>query len=184
MLYIRISFKASYLGKGDLHDTRFDNTKKMIQLSRFGSGMAQNIAGHCIYTLHLYSSTKFEDESASQFETAFRIGTIFGIVLAVVFGTMAMTIVVFGHCVRRRNAKEATHAALQYDETLSSLFSLSHSSSISEPLKVTLTLSKATELGDEDELKFELVSKGSLVHHHNCDTGEIRECDEQSGIFA
>lgn len=114
--YIINGPEAIFLGKGDLHDTNYDNLKETLSFTGFGlSTAASRRAGQCDYFLALYAS----DEYRSEYED--KNAELFAITLAAVFLATGIVFFVFAMYVQRRQ-QEVMTTALKTNKIVASLF--------------------------------------------------------------
>lgn len=103
------------MGVGDKHDRSYDDTEVTVPLTRYESNETKFVDGHCVYSLHLYSSNTFKESSESN------LPLICAVCVAVIFFVMALTFCVYDEFVRRRNSK-VVKAAARSNAIVSSLF--------------------------------------------------------------
>ena len=61
----RCLLQVRFLGFGDHHDQRFDNTEKVIAVDVYGSQdvIVEQTSGHCMYSVHVFGGEKLESSS-------------------------------------------------------------------------------------------------------------------------
>ncbi|CAB9507971.1 Receptor-type guanylate cyclase gcy [Seminavis robusta] len=107
---------AVYLGKGDLHEEKYNNLKQSLSFTGFGlSTEASRRAGQCDYSLSLYAS----DEYRSDYDDS--KPAIFTAVLASVFVATGIVFFIFAAYVQQRQHKIMT-TALRTNAIVASLF--------------------------------------------------------------
>jgi hypothetical protein len=111
--YHVVGEKAEYLGKGDLHDPKFDDMERAVDFARddgileasLGIGVNQDI---CAYRLRVYPSQELHDEYHSS------LPIVITIVVAVVFVIIAGAFLLYSHRAEQRHQivlKQATESA-------------------------------------------------------------------------
>jgi class 3 adenylate cyclase len=106
---------VKYIGEGDQHDHLYNHTEKMIPITVYRHAWTENVDGHCVYSLYIYSSNEFRDSSESD------LPLILSVVVAVIFGVMALTFCIYDRFVARRNSK-VVNAAARSNAIIHSLF--------------------------------------------------------------
>jgi class 3 adenylate cyclase len=94
-----IEYQAFYIGPGDLHDSRYTNTRRIIPFLPLRNAATVDVPGHCLYSLHVYASQDFEDDYRSN------TPMIISSVIAVTFAFMLGVFLVYDWFVHRRNDK-------------------------------------------------------------------------------
>ena len=103
------------MGKGDLHDTLFDDSRRDVVLTQYKDNTTAAIGGHCVYSFSLYTSSNFNKDSESA------LPAFFTVAVAIIFVLMSVTFCMYDRFVRRRNAK-VVNAAARSNAIISSLF--------------------------------------------------------------
>mmetsp|Transcript_14870 Transcript_14870/g.33712 ORF Transcript_14870/g.33712 Transcript_14870/m.33712 type:complete len:866 (+) Transcript_14870:165-2762(+) len=115
-LTYRLSGNRAYLeGWDDLHDRAYDSTEYVVPFNRPLPEGYEAPTGQCIFSLHIFSSSEFEDSYRS---------TTAVILMCVVLGAFAFLIasfLMYDWFVRRRNTK-VLDVATKSSELVSSLF--------------------------------------------------------------
>jgi hypothetical protein len=110
--------KAIYIGEGDFHDIKYDDTEEIIQLSASENPETTretNLPGQCSYSFHTYSSSRYVNFTYSNAPKRFTI-TIVCVVLI-----LALSFVMYDKAVYRRNVK-IVNASLRSNRVVSSIF--------------------------------------------------------------
>jgi Adenylate and Guanylate cyclase catalytic domain len=159
--------QTNYLGVGDMHDPKHDDTEVVIPLAHYKYNETMSAQGHCLYSMSLYYSDAFESETGTH------VAVFCTVAIAIIFILMAGTFAMYDHFVRRRNSKVVS-AAAKSNAIISSLFptqvrerlfaekeeqQLGASSGTKSKLKSMLTSGsfmevKATDEVDENEFMY------------------------------
>mmetsp|Transcript_10346 Transcript_10346/g.22776 ORF Transcript_10346/g.22776 Transcript_10346/m.22776 type:complete len:1195 (-) Transcript_10346:89-3673(-) len=98
--------KAIFLGKGDLHETKFDSTEVVLPFYDLRRpNETTGIWGHCLYSYHMYASQEYEDK--------YRDKSALGLtmVVASTFFFIIMVFFLYDWFLKRRNSKVLDVAA-------------------------------------------------------------------------
>lgn len=107
--------QAAFLGVGDLHDPKYEDTEVVVPLPTYTNNETVTTSGHCVYSLSLYFSDAFK--STSESNTA----TFCTVAVAIIFMLMVGTFCMYDRFVRRRNMTIVNEAA-RSNAMISSLF--------------------------------------------------------------
>jgi hypothetical protein len=114
--YVLNGNDATFLGEGDFHDPRFNDTEVSIQLYDYlYPNRTSKVRGHCEYQLFVYASAEYQTSTESN------TPVIFTSIVAVTFFLVVVTFIVYDIFVQRRNSK-VEDAAVRSNVILSSLF--------------------------------------------------------------
>jgi hypothetical protein len=109
-------FQPVYLGIGDLHDQRFNDTKRVVPLYKYSRpDVTPYVDGHCQYSFVVYASQEFQDSKSTS------LPLLLTIVVAITFALVVVTFFVYDVFVQRRN-KKVVDAATRSTAILSSMF--------------------------------------------------------------
>jgi hypothetical protein len=81
--------KATYLGAGDLHDSKFDKYERSAPMEFYDS----TFEGRCAHDLYIYPSIKFKETHMSNYPA------VYTSVVALAFFATAMLIFIYDRCV-------------------------------------------------------------------------------------
>jgi hypothetical protein len=114
--YVLSGDTAAFLGEGDFHDPRFNDTEVTVPLYDYlYPNRTSRVRGHCEYRLVVYASAEYQTSTESN------TPVIFTSVVAVTFFLVVVTFVMYDIFVQRRNSK-VEDAAVRSNVILSSLF--------------------------------------------------------------
>ncbi|CAB9497986.1 Receptor-type guanylate cyclase gcy [Seminavis robusta] len=96
---------AIYLGSVDRHEEKYSDFEVVVDMTLHDNPEAYTAPGHCLYTLSIYPSTKFEQ--------AYDTNTpeVYAAIVAVTFVCVAIVFYVYDLLVQRRNEKIVINAA-------------------------------------------------------------------------
>ena len=108
--------KTLYVGKGDYHDSSYDDSVVSIDFQAFlNPDLSRNTPGHCMYTFDVYPTKSFVQSYHSP------LPAIFTFVVAAVFSLLIVAFVIFDRMGTRRNAK-VEDVAIRTNTIVSQLF--------------------------------------------------------------
>jgi hypothetical protein len=102
---------AEYGGPTDMHDSDYDDTEVVVTLTDF----SDDIDGHCDYSVHLYSSSEYDNTGNSN------LPVICTIIVGCIFLLMGITFFIYDRFVTHRNDK-VIEAAAHSNKIISTLF--------------------------------------------------------------
>lgn len=105
--------QPTYLGPGDLHETKYEGTNREIPVSNWNTSL--EAAGHCAYRIQVYTGSPYWSETLSSTPDNFAI------VVAATFLLVLMTFAIYDLFVQRRQSK-IVDAALRSHAVVASLF--------------------------------------------------------------
>jgi class 3 adenylate cyclase len=109
--YVLKGRTAEYVGPTDMHDSDYDDTEVVVTLTDF----SDDIDGQCDYSVHLYSSSEYDNTGNSN------LPVICTIIVGCIFLLMGITFFIYDRFVTRRNDK-VIEAAAHSNKIISTLF--------------------------------------------------------------
>jgi Adenylate and Guanylate cyclase catalytic domain len=107
---------AAYKGAGDFHDPGFDYTEVVIPFYELKNAqLTESLPGHCLYSFHLYATSKFADNYSTKVPLQLTLFVSFTFLVMVVF------FAVYDECVRKKTSKVVDTAA-RSNAIVSSMF--------------------------------------------------------------
>ena len=142
---------TTFLGKGDLHDTKFDN---MVIVAPFAPFLTYPTSAgepdsHCEYTMYLYPSQEFQNVHSSNKPA------IYTAVIVIVFVVTGFIFIGYDMLVKRRQARVHS-AAVKSSAIVSSLF----------PAEIRERLFEHNKAPEQ--------AQGRVRHHHGMDQEEVK----------
>lgn len=162
--------QAQYLGKGDLHDHKYNTTNVTIELEDFlFPSITRKTPGHCIFSITVYSSGVFYATSTTS------TPVLFAFMVALIFFMVAMMFILYDVFVQKRNSI-VIDSAVRATAVLASLFPKSVRDRMFKEKMEEEQLTKKCNLTAKSHLKDYLqVNDGKHHQHHSHD---VRVQDE------
>ncbi|CAJ1935354.1 unnamed protein product [Cylindrotheca closterium] len=106
---------AFYLGEGDMHQTKYDEYERFVNLALHTHPEFEDTQGHCRYSMHLYLNDKFADLYLTP------VPLLYTVCIAGSFAFMIAVFFVYNSFVHKRNETLVANAA-RSNAVITSLF--------------------------------------------------------------
>ena len=128
---------ALFIGQGDLHDTAYDSYRVTSPFNTYRNTKLATEVGACLFTLHVYPSSDFEENYRSN------TPIITTIVVGAVFISIIAAFLAYDNFQRKRNSKVISNAA-KSNALVTSLFPSNVRDRLLQPVEANENASKAT----------------------------------------